>query len=383
MGAIKVGGPHMKVGVLTSSRADFGIYSPLLKSMRADDFFTIEIIAFGTHLSAEHGYTLTEIQALNAGEIHVIETSVADENPSSIASSYALTAKHFSEFWNANFYDIVLCLGDRYEMNAAVQAGIPFGVKFGHFHGGEKTLGAFDNIYRHQITLASTYHFTAAEAFSDRVKQLLDSGQENVFTVGSISLSDLEHLPEIPLEELRDSYKLPAKPYLLVTFHPETMQFHQNDYFANQMIHFFDQVPLSHHLVVSMPNADTSGSIFRKKLNDYHTLHPKRITLVESFGKINYFSAIRHADFLVGNSSSGIIEAATFGKYVVNVGNRQEGRLQSGNVINVAFEASEISKAVNELIREPKTFTGKNKYVKKNTLSTVKELIRSIGNGKL
>jgi GDP/UDP-N,N'-diacetylbacillosamine 2-epimerase (hydrolysing) len=383
MGSVKMGGFAMKIGVLTSSRADFGIYIPLLRSMESDDFFTIEIISFGTHLSAQHGFTINEIQALNIGSIRSVETSVADEDPHAIARSYALTVNLFSEFWNENNYDLVLCLGDRYEMNAAVQAGIPFGIKFGHFHGGETTLGAFDNIYRHQISLASTYHFTAADAFSDRVKELLDNKQHLVFTVGSMSLSDLEEIPLISLSDLRKKYGLPEKPYILVTFHPETMNNDQNDHYSNQMIHFFEQVPISHHLIISLPNADTNGALFRNKLFEYKRLNADRITLVESFGKINYFSAMRYTALMVGNSSSGIIEAATFGKFVVNVGNRQAGRLQSENVINVPFEAAEITKAVNELLRDPKIFNGVNEYVKKETISTVKELIRSIGNGKI
>jgi len=128
---------------------------------------------------------------------------------------------------------------------------------------------------------------------------------------------------------------------------------------------------------------DTNGALFRNKLFEYKRLNADRITLVESFGKINYFSAMRYTALMVGNSSSGIIEAATFGKFVVNVGNRQAGRLQSENVINVPFEAAEITKAVNELLRDPKIFNGVNEYVKKETISTVKELIRSIGNGKI
>jgi len=370
----------MKIGVLTSSRADFGIYLPLLNVMKTDNFFQLEIIAFGSHLSHKHGYTLTEIENNFSKNIKIVNSEISDGDAYSISLAAGDVHKAFSTFWNENEYDLVLCLGDRYEMNAAIQSSIPWGVKFAHFHGGEKTLGAFDNIYRHQISLASKYHFTSTDQFANRVKDLLDENKELVYSVGSLSLSDLTTLPLINRSELLEKYNLPNKPFLLGTFHPETIGL-QNDYYGEQMIKTFKAIPISHHLVISMPNADTNGSVFREALNEYQNQNPDKITLIESFGKVNYFSAMEHAAFIIGNSSSGIIEAASFGKFVLNVGKRQEGRLQSGNCINVAFEETEMTSAILKLIEIPATFTERNQYVKDNTITEVMNILRSIGNG--
>src|SRR5690606_5753673 len=145
----------MRVAVLTSSRADFGIYLPLLNRLKEDPFFQLEIIAFGTHLSKFHGYTLDQIKESGFTTIHEISSLLTNDDEVSIATSFGLTVLKFADFWDKHSYDWVLCLGDRFEMAAAVQAGIPFGVRFAHLHGGETTLGAIDNIYRHQTSLAS------------------------------------------------------------------------------------------------------------------------------------------------------------------------------------------------------------------------------------
>lgn len=148
----------IKIGILTSSRADYGIYLPLLKALRKDDSFGLELIVFGTHLSKFHGYTLSQIEADGFKVGAKIESLLIGDTPNAIASSFSLTSQKFTDFWGQNTtrFDIVFALGDRFEMAAAVLAGLPYGVTFAHLHGGETTLGAIDNVYRHSISLAST-----------------------------------------------------------------------------------------------------------------------------------------------------------------------------------------------------------------------------------
>lgn len=374
----------MKIGVLTSSRADFGIYTPLLQSLSKEAFFNLHIIVFGTHLSEEHGATISEFEQQDFGKIHRVQTLVADGAPNDIALSYADATNAFAKFWASHNFDLVLCLGDRYEMNAAVQAGIPFGVQFAHFHGGEKTLGAIDNIYRHQITLASKYHFTAAEAFSERVKELVsaDQSSQNVFTVGSMSLSDLESFPLFSRKEFNEKFGIPDVPFILCTLHPETAQAGENTRYVTEMVATFSALSSRCHLVINLPNADTYGKIYRSALFDFEKQH-ENVSLIESFGKKGYFTAMNASLFLLGNSSSGIIEAASFGKFAINVGARQEGRLQSGNVINVPFESTSIIEAANKLLDNPGNFSGINEYVQKETIPTIVNILKSIGNGRL
>jgi len=164
----------IRIGVLTSSRADFGIYLPLLKLMNVDENIQLDIIAFGTHLSRYHGYTIDQIVNAGFNVQHQIESILLTDSPESNATSTGLTYLKFSSFWGhySKEFDFVFCLGDRFEMFAAVYAGVPFGIKFAHIHGGETTLGAIDNIYRHAISHASTYHFTATNSFAKKFLSL-------------------------------------------------------------------------------------------------------------------------------------------------------------------------------------------------------------------
>jgi GDP/UDP-N,N'-diacetylbacillosamine 2-epimerase (hydrolysing) len=373
----------MKIGVLTSSRADFGIYTPLLIEMVKESYIHLEMIAFGTHLSERHGMTINEIENVGFESIHMVETEVDDTDSRATARSYASCVSAFTKFWLNHEFDLVLCLGDRFEMNAAIQAGIPFHVKFAHFHGGEKTLGATDNIYRHQITLASTYHFTSTEEYKNRVIELIDTNKDRVFNVGSLSLSNIENSPIIERTELFEQFKLPNKPFILTTFHPETVNTSMNEEYCKEMTKVFDAVPESHHIVITMPNADANGALFRKAIIDYKKSNPERISLVESFGKKYFFSALKHAEFVLGNSSSGIIEAASFNQYVINVGNRQLGRMQSKNTFNCQFNHTDISILVNKLIGLDHSYQGENIYVKENTVELVLTVLRKIANGGL
>lgn len=359
----------MKIGVLTSSRADYGIYSPLLKKIKTDSFFSLEIIAFGTHLSSKHGYTLKSIEADNYAIIHKINSLIDTDDRKSIVNSYGLTIIKFADFWQANHYDIVFCLGDRFEMSAAVQAGIPFGVKFAHIHGGETTKGAIDNIYRHQITLASEFHFTATNFYKKRVIDLLGSSK-NVFSVGSLSLDSLKSFVPTDRKLFLSAFEIPAMPFALVTFHPETRSFNDHTILSLEMKNALSVISKEIFLIITMPNADTEASLYREAIVKLKTEYPKRIVLVENFGKQNYFSAMTHSKIVIGNSSSGIIEAASFGKYVVNVGNRQEGRVQSKNIINCKFDKEAIIMATNKAIRL-KNYKGSNIYYFKNVADNI------------
>lgn len=359
----------MKIGILTSSRADYGIYLPLLQKIKRDPFFKLEIIAFGTHLSNSHGYTIKEIDKDRYATIHEISSLISNDNEQSIATSYGMTVLKFADFWTQHKYDLVFCLGDRFEMSAAVQAGIPHGVKFAHVHGGETTLGAIDNVYRHQISLASALHFTATEVFKNKVANLIGA-DVNVYTVGSLSLDDILSFKPIDKEVFYEKFNLPNDDFALVTFHPETISANRNYQYAKEMKNALAKITEKLFVVITMPNADTLGSIFREEIIKLKQEIPERILLIENFGKLNYFSAMYYAKILIGNTSSGILEAASFEKYVVNVGDRQKGRVQSENVLNCGFEEVSIfSNVINAL--EKGVFKGKNIYYKENGAVTI------------
>jgi GDP/UDP-N,N'-diacetylbacillosamine 2-epimerase (hydrolysing) len=356
----------MKIGVLTSSRADYGIYLPLLQRIEAQH--DLEVIAFGTHLSKFHGYTIEQIKKDGYSTVHEISSLLTNDDERSIATAYGLTTLQFAEFWNSHHYDWVFCLGDRFEMSAAIQAALPFGVRFAHIHGGETTLGAIDNIYRHQITLASTLHFPATDNFADRIVELTGS-QDNVYVVGSLSIDAIAEM-NIPQEEVfRTKYQIDTE-YALLTFHPETVESWRNEVNAEQMLNALSTIARSITLVITMPNADTSGSVFRSALYSLNKNFPQNVVLIENFGKLNYFAAMRYCRLMIGNTSSGIIEAASFGKFVLNVGERQKGRTQSGNVLNCDFDSNEIVNGFYKLL-EKGVYSGENVYHKSGTADLI------------
>lgn len=364
----------MKIGVLTSSRADYGIYLPLLNRLKDDAFFQLEIIAFGTHLSPFHGYTLTQIEQDCYPKIHTVSSLLVNDDAQGIVNSYALTIMKFADFWHANQYDLVLCLGDRFEMSAAVQAGIPFGVKFCHIHGGETTLGAIDNVYRHQITLASQLYFTSTVAYQDKIVSLLGENK-NIYTVGSLSLDGIDSFQPMEKSEFYKKFGIEDKDYALITFHPETIAVNENSHFAHEMKVALSNLTHSLNLIITMPNADTAGTVYRKELEVLKEEHPDQVLLIENFGKANYFSAMYYSKLLIGNTSSGIIEAASFGKYFVNVGNRQLGRAQSANVFNSEFRANDIISKTNTVLSLG-NYLGENIYFKKDVAISILKVLK-------
>ncbi|MFN1835359.1 UDP-N-acetylglucosamine 2-epimerase [Balneola sp. MJW-20] len=364
----------MKIGVLTSSRADFGIYQPLLKKLENDTFFDLTIIAFGTHGSPYHGETISEIQQTGFKKTDLIQSLLLNDNPNGISTSYGLTVTKFADYWAENTFDLVFCLGDRFEMSAAVQAGIPFGVRFAHIHGGETTLGAIDNIYRHQITLASSIHFPSTEAYRKKIESV--TGQnEHIYNVGSLSLDNIEAFQFIDEQSFRMKFGIPDRPYILVTFHPETVKPEKNQNFASEMKRALTELGENYFLVITMPNADTNGKIYRNAIDELKKDMAEKVLCIENFGKINYFNAMKYAEFLMGNTSSGIIEAASFNKYVINVGDRQKGRARGDNVKDCDFNAEEILNAALK-VKELGEFEGPNIYRKPDTAKIIIDTLK-------
>lgn len=350
----------IKIGVLTSSRADYGINLPILNALKSDKCFHVELICFGTHLSKFHGYTIEDIDKKIYDKIHTIENILTSDSPSAISISFGLAALQFADFWKINQFDLVFCLGDRFEMASAVFAGLPFGVNFAHIHGGETTLGAIDNIYRHSISLASKYHFVSTEKNKKRILELIPDAK-NVQTVGALGLDNINDIKFLSKDEFLARWNIDLNlETILVTVHPETINFQMNEYFSEQLSQAFLVLAKEKQIVITMPNADTSGLIYREKFLEIAKLFPQNIKLVENFGTQGYFTCMKYSKLIVGNSSSGIIETASFGKYAIDIGNRQKGRETSGNVVHVEFDKDSIISVTNKYFS--KEFHGKNVY---------------------
>ncbi len=366
----------IKVGILSSSRADYGIYLPLLNALKNDDHFSFELIIFGTHLSKFHGYTVSQIEADEFRIAAKIESLLIGDTPSAIATSFSLTSQKFAEYWNqqGKNYDIVFALGDRFEMAAAVLAGLPYGIQFAHLYGGEKTLGAIDNTYRHIISLASKFHFVSAQVFLERLKLLLDDNHGDIYCIGSLSLENLEQLELLSLNEFQDMWGIDLSiNTLLVTVHPETIAFKKNKVYCNEFTKALEVLSENYQVVITMPNADTSGLIFREAFSIL-SFKKSSIKIIENFGTQSYFTCMKYSKLLIGNTSSGIIEAASFQKYVLNVGDRQKGRLCSKNTIHLPFISEFIIASTREYAI--KIYEGENVYYQKNPSKQILDVLK-------
>ena len=320
--------------------------------MQGDLFFKMEIIAFGTHLSHFHGYTLNQILDENLSVPFQIESLVLGDTTEAVSTAMALTAMKFSSFWatHQNRFDLVFCIGDRYEMHAAVMAAVPFGIKFAHFHGGETTLGTIDNVFRHSISLCSSLHFVSTETYADRLKNLLDNNR-HIYVTGALSLDNISTLPLYSSEEFYLKWNIDlGKPTILATLHPETLAIEKNEEYATHLAQALNQ--LDFQIVITMPNSDAAGAVIRHVwLRDL--AENKRVFFIENFGTKGYFTCVKYCAFLLGNTSSGIIEAASFSKYVINLGERQKGRARGDNVLDCDFDVQRIIALANKISKLP------------------------------
>lgn len=364
-----------RIAILTSSRADYGIYLPLLKAFRDDNSFQTCIIAFGSHNSRLYGLTINNILEDGFEVKYILKDVQKGDTPSDISAAIAETILLFSDFWNSHKtdFDIVFCLGDRYEMFAAVVAGIPFNISFAHIHGGERTMGAIDNVFRHAITLASRLHFTSCEEHARRVTELLES-DKGVYNVGSLSIENIRNFTSLSIPEFNEKYHIDlTHPAILVTFHPETIALEKNILYADEMAHALSELK-KYNFIITLPNADTYGSFIRDRFLDLQKTQGN-IYCFENLGSSSYLTAMKFCSFMLGNTSSGIIEAASFGKWVINVGDRQKGRCHSGNILNVSVNCSEILCAAGRIEKNP-LFFGENIFYKSNTAKQICDIIK-------
>ena len=366
----------MKIGVLTSSRADFGIYLPLLKLLKKDAFFELEVIAFGTHLSTKHGYTLNEIEAVGFSKIHKLNTVPETDSAESITNSMGKTITLFSEFWKNNAFDLVFALGDRYEMFAAVSASSLFNVKLAHLHAGETTLGAVDNAYRHAISLFSKHLFVSTENYKKRAESIVEKNV-SVHNVGALSVDNLTKIVFLTKNEFEAKFGISLeKPTILSTFHPETVSADNNEKYIAELLSAFSNLKEQYQIIITLPNTDTMGQMIRDEINSFSSTNPE-IKVVESFGMIGYLSCMKYCSFLLGNTSSGFVEATFFPKYVINLGERQSGRIQTANIVQSEITKNAILNAVAK-VEQAEVLKDLNIYGDGKTAEKIVEILKNL-----
>ena len=338
------------IGVVTTSRADYGIYTPILRGMQDDPELTLRLLVSGTHLSPEFGRTVEEIEADGLPIADRVEVLLSSDSPEGTSKAMGVATLGFAQVFARSRPDILLVLGDRFEMHAATVAAVPFGIPIAHLHGGELSEGAIDEVFRHSLTKLSHLHFVATEAYARRVIQM---GEEpwRVICSGAPSLDNLKSISPISDEEYQDGWGLKLAPdFLLVTFHPATREAGAIQEQAEALVAALARVGLP--VVITMPNADMGGRVLRQNLQRFVGEYALAQG-VENLGTRAYFGLMARAGAMVGNSSSGIIEAATFKLPVVNIGSRQQGRLCAENVLHVESGEEAICDGIRQAVSEP------------------------------
>ena len=332
-----------RIGVVTVARSDYGIYRSVLRALESAPDVELSLYVTGMHLSPEFGETVRDIERDGYRIAERIEMLLSSDTPGGLGQSIGLGVLGFSQAFARERPDILVVLGDRFEMMAAALAALPFTLPVAHIHGGEVTEGALDECFRHAITKLSHLHFASTGEHADRIRQL---GEESwrVHVSGAPSLDGLRDMPLLTRAELEAQFglRLPESP-LLVTFHPVTTEFEQTPSQIRDLLSAL--VGWSHPIVFTLPNADTAGRRIMAAIEAFVDGHPDA-QLVRHFGTLGYFSMMRHAAAMIGNSSSGLLEAPSFGLPVVNVGTRQQGRTRGANVIDVGYASEEIRRGI-------------------------------------
>ena len=342
----------MKIGVLSSSRADYSVYLPLLRKLHDDILFDLKVIAFGMHVSGTYGNTIKQIYEDGFSVIETANTMPHEDNPKGIAMAMGNTMVELSKIYAAHDFDLIFALGDRYEMFAAVSASTPFNIPVAHIHGGETTLGAIDNAFRHAITCQASIHFTSTEQYKTRVERMLDK-PENVYNVGALSIDNLKQLELYDTSQFYRKYGVDlSRPTILMTFHPETVNYQKNGHYIREVASALENLN-DYQILITQTNADTTGLMIRTQLENF-ALSKKNVYIFENLGTTGYLSAMKHCAFMLGNTSSGFVEASYFPAWVINLGERQRGRIETDNIISVAIEQQAIQQAINKVIISPK-----------------------------
>lgn len=331
------------VAVVTGARADYGLYLPVLREIERSGGLRLRLLVTGAHLAPEFGLTVRAIEADGFSIDERVDMLLSSDTPEAVAKSMGLGVLGFAQVYQRCRPDLLLVLGDRYEMYAAVVAALPFRLPVAHIHGGELTEGVIDDAIRHTITKMSHLHFVTTEIYARRVIQM---GEEpwRVVVSGAPGLDNLR--TERPLERTELQAALGqdlTRPFLLVTFHPPTLEGDGTEAHVRELLAALEMVDFD--LLFTYPNADVGGRAIAALLEEFVRRRP-RSRIVANLGTRAYLSVMRHARAMVGNSSSGIIEAASLRLPVVNIGSRQRGRVRAANVIDVEVDRREIRTAI-------------------------------------
>lgn len=364
------------ISILTATRAEYGLLKPIITKLNYSKHLDIRLVVTGAHLSPEFGLTYKEIENDGFNIDKKIEILLSSDTPSGISKSMGLAMVSFADYFMSIKPDLLVVLGDRYETLAVALTAMNQRIPIAHLYGGETTEGAIDESIRHALSKLSYLHFTSTEAYRKRVIQLGEA-PERVFNVGAVGIENILHEKLLSKEQLESDLKRSLnKPYALVTFHPVTLEGNSAE---NQVLELLEVCKNYSNIefIFTKANADADGRIINHHIDQY-AQKLDHISAYTSLGMVKYLSLMRDASMVIGNSSSGILEAPSFGIPTINIGDRQKGRIQSESVINCPPTKEAILNALEmaqtaRFIKQSKDCV--NPYEQNNTSQKVTDII--------
>jgi UDP-hydrolysing UDP-N-acetyl-D-glucosamine 2-epimerase len=362
-----------KICVITGSRAEYGLLSGLMKQIDESEDLKLQVIATNMHLSPEFGLTYKEIEKDGFVIDKRVEMLLSSDTSSATVKSVGLGMIGFADAYEDLRPDLIVVLGDRYEILAAVSAALFFKIPVAHLHGGEITEGAYDDAIRHAITKMSHLHFTSTEEYRKRVIQLGEN-PERVFDVGAIGVENIKKGSFLSKEELENSlgFKLGDKS-LLVTFHPVTLETCTAREQCDNLLEVLARHP-EYRIIFTLPNSDTDGRVIIDCIKDFVAKNEDRAIAFKSLGKLRYLSALKYVSAAIGNSSSGILEVPSFGIPTLDIGDRQKGRIAAKSVVHCGTSTEEIEQGFRLIFSEAIQSASKlrsNPYEKEGTTDMI------------
>lgn len=367
-----------KICIVTGTRAEYGLLYWLMKEIQADSDLELQLIATGMHLSPEFGLTYKHIEKDGFKINKKIEMLLSSDTPVGISKSMGLGMIGFAEAYDELRPDIVVVLGDRFEIFSAAAAATITRIPLAHLHGGESTEGAFDEAFRHAITKMSHLHFTATEEYRKRVIQLGED-PKSVFNVGGLGIDNIKKLKLLNRDELEDAIKFElGQKNLLVTFHPVTLEHATaEDQFQN-LLEALDELQDT-KFIFTKPNADPESRIITQMIDEYVSRNKSKAISFVNLGQLRYLSAMQFVDGIVGNSSSGLTEAPTFKIGTINIGDRQRGRIKADSVVDCEPMKDSILSAIRKLYSkefQDKLRNVKNPYGEGGAAQKIKKVLK-------